>query len=135
MAFTKLLTTDVGKVRLLLPDRVEAEAIFQDEEIEAFLAIEGSVLKRAVALAIETIATDEALVQKVLKLDDKQTDGAKLAEALLKRAKTLRDQAKQEADDALEEADDGSGHFDIAEQVVDVFSQREHLWNEALRRG
>lgn len=135
MAFTADLTTDVGKVRLLIPDRLSAYPIFQDDEIEAFLMVEGSVLKCAVALAIETIATDEALLLKVMKLGDNTTDGAKLAEALLKRAKLLRDQAAKAAADALAEEDDGSGYFDIAEQVFNEFGRREHLWNEMLRGG
>lgn len=129
------LTTDVGKVRLLIPDRLSATPIFQDEEISTFLAVEGSVLKCGVALAIETIATDEALLLKVMKLGDNTTDGAKLAEALLKRAKLLRDQAAKAAADALAEEDDGSGYFDIAEQVFNDFGRREHLWNEVLRSG
>lgn len=130
MAFTYNLTTDSGKVRLLIPDRVEAAAIFDDDEIAAFLLIEGGV-KGAVALAIEAIASDEALVQKVTETAGLKTDGAKTATALLARAKLLREQVTAEQ----VTADDGEGLFDIAEMVVDPFSARERLWHEALRSG
>ncbi|GAA4439393.1 hypothetical protein [Phytohabitans houttuyneae] len=92
-------TTDIGKIRLLATDLAEDDAVFEDGQISAFLAIEGNV-KRAAALAIETIATSEALVSKVLTTSDGlTTDGAKLADSLMKRAKALRDQADVEAGD------------------------------------
>ncbi len=133
MAFTYDLQTDTGKIRLMIPDRVAGEVIFQDDEIAALLLLESNVLKRATALALETIAADEALVQKVQRTQQLETDGAKTADALLKRAKMLREQAAQEAVAAIE--DDGTGYFDIAELVVDDFSTRERLRNEALRYG
>lgn len=131
MTYTNIRGQPIGQVRLLIPDRIEAQAIFQDEEITDFLAIEGSVIKRTVALAIETIASDQVLLLKVLKLGDITTDGAKVSDALLARARRLRDQADTE-DAAL---DDGEGLFDIAEEVVNDFSQRERRWNEVLRGG
>lgn len=123
MAFTYDLTTDLGKVRLLIPDRVTPGHVFEDNELSAFLAIEGSV-KGAAALALETIASDQALVLKVMRLLDLQTDGARVAEALLKRAAELRAQAE-----------DGEGLFDWAEMVLTDFSARERLYNEAVREG
>jgi hypothetical protein len=131
VTYTNERGTDTGLIRLLIPDRVQGEAIFQDEEIADFLALEASVVKRAAALALESIASDQALVLKVLKLDKNQTDGAKLSDALLKRAALLRKQAAEEAAGEI----DGDGLFDIAEQVVDVFGEREYLYNEALRNG
>jgi hypothetical protein len=95
MAFTYSLSTDIGKVRLLIPDRVSADAVFNDEEIETFLGVEGDNVKLAAALALETIAADEALVQKVQRTLTEETDGAKLAKALLDRASGLRNQSQQ----------------------------------------
>lgn len=93
-------TTDIGRVRLLATDLSEDEPLFVDAQIAAFLAVEGDNVKRAAALAIETIATSEALVSKVLTTSDGlTTDGAKLHDSLLKRAKALRDQADVEAGD------------------------------------
>jgi hypothetical protein len=128
LTWTYDLTTDVGRVRRTIPDRLQAEAIFTDEEIVSFVADEGD-WRRATALALETIAVDEALVQKVQKTADFQTDGAATARALLSRATALRAQAGD-----LELASDG-GAFDIAEMVTGPFGYRERLYNEALRDG
>ncbi len=125
MAFTYDLSTDAGKVRLLVPDNKAASYIFEDDEIDLFLALEGGI-KKATAMALETIASNEALVLKVIKLLDVQTDGAKVSDALLKRAALLRSQAE---DDALA---DGDG-FEIAEMVVDDFTYRDRVWKQGLR--
>ena len=101
-------TTDAGLVRLLLND-VSAPWIFSDGEITAFLTLEGDNVKRAAAQAIDTNADNEALASKVLRSQDLQTDGAKLADSLRKRAASLRAQA-----DADEESGD-SFYFDVVE--------------------
>lgn len=125
MAFSYTLTTNVGKIRAMIPDNNAATYNFEDDEIEVFYAIEGSSLKRAVALALETIASNEAMVLKVIKLLDVSTDGAKVADALLKRAALLRKQADDE-----EVAADGA--FDIAEMVIDPFQYRQKVHNNWL---
>lgn len=127
MPATYELSTDVGRVRLLIPDTQVDDAVFDDGEIETFLELEVGV-KRAAALALETIATNEALVLKVLKRLDVQTDGAKLLEALLKRAAVLRAQA----DKADEDADDWDG-FEVIEMVTNAFTARENRWNDYQR--
>ena len=109
------------RVRLLIPDRVTPDHIFEDEEITAFLAMESDVWS-ATAAALETIASDQAMVLKVMKLLDISTDGAKVSDALLSRAQMLRERSVSEAPS-----------FDWAEMVVDSFSARERLWAEALR--
>jgi hypothetical protein len=129
MAFTFDLSTSVGKVRLLIPDRVSADALFQDDEIEAFLDLEGAVVRRAVALALEIIASDNAMTLKVIRLLDLTTDGAKTSDALLKRAALLRSQADRD-----DEAEEGAA-FDIAEMVPNAFAWRERVYHEALRDG
>lgn len=119
MAFTYDLSNSIGKVRLLIPDSQETTAVFSDEEITAFLALESSSVRRATALALETIASNEALTLKVVRLLDVQTDGAKLADSLLKRAATLRQQALE--DDGLA----GFTQWEIAEWAVDDFTLRD----------
>jgi len=126
MAFTYDVTTAAGQVRLLIPDRNAGDYVFEDTEIDAFLSIEGSNVKRAAAMGIETIASNTAMVLKVIRLLDLTTDGAKTSDALLARAKLLRAQADDE---------DVAGGFDIAEMVVDDFTYRERLRKEALRSG
>lgn len=129
MTYTYDLGTYSGQVRLLIPDRVEADAFFTDEEIDAFLSMEGDNVKRATALALETMASNEAYVQKVIRLMELQTNGAQTAKALMDRAAALRKQADDE-----EPYDDGEA-FDIAEWVNDDFSGRERLLKQALRQG
>ena len=126
MGYTYILSTDVGKVRLLIPDNRIDAVMFEDEEIEAFLALETDV-RRSAALALETIASDQALTLKVVRLLDLQTDGAKVAESLMKRAATLRRQAED-----AEAAEDG-GAFEVIEMVPNMFSYRQRIANEALR--
>ena len=129
MAFTFNVATDAGKVRLLIPDRESTDPFFQDDEIDALLELEESVVRRAAALALETMASDAALCLKAVRLLDIQTDGKSVAEALLARAKVLRAQAD------TDEMDDDGGLFDIAEMVPNTFAWRERVWNEELRDG
>ena len=99
-------TRPINQVRLLIPDterledprdlQREPEYIFTDEQISGYLAVAGNSVKRAAAYALNAIAASEALTLKVLKTDDKQTDGAKLADALGKRANTLLEDARRE---------------------------------------
>jgi len=104
--------TDVGRVRLLIPDVKETDLLFTDVQIAAFLAMargSGTVLvKRAAAAALEVVASSEAMVFKVIRTQDLTTDGAKLSDALLARAARLR----QEADDDEDNDADDAG-FDV----------------------
>ena len=104
-------TSPVGRVRVLIPDlrkledlrdlRNEPRYLFTDDEILAFLAVNNGNVKRAAADACDAIGMDKALQLLVLKTDDKQTDGAKLLDAIVKRAKTLREQAKEDDENNL----------------------------------
>ena len=101
----------IGQVRVLIPDlrkledlrdlRNEPRYLFTDDEILAFLAVNDGNVKRAAADACDAIGMDKALQLLVLKTDDKQTDGAKLLDAIVKRAKTLREQAKEDDENNL----------------------------------
>lgn len=98
-------------VRFLVndPQLDDGTPVFSDEEISGYLAIERGNVKRAAAQAIDTLADNEALASKVIRdADGKSTDGAKVADALRKRATALRAQA--DADDA---ADGVDTHFEI----------------------
>lgn len=109
-------TSTTGKVRLLLNDVDESALVFSDEEILAFLALEGDNVKRAAAQAIDTNADNEALASKVLRSQDVSTDGAKVADALRKRASALREQADLEDDGYFEVVDfGGAGGAELAE--------------------
>jgi hypothetical protein len=125
MAFTYDLASDGGKVRLLVPDNNDADYIFEDEEISTFLLLEGGV-KRAAALALETIARNEVMVLKVISLLDITTDGASVARELRFQAEELRKQAAQDDDDLY--ADEGAV---IIGMVVDQFTARQALLRSA----
>jgi hypothetical protein len=98
-------STDLGKVRLLIPDTDEDNLLLTDDKITAFLGMETGV-KRAAALALETIASNEALVGKVIKTQDLSTDGTRVSAELRARAAQLRRQAD---DDDTDTGADGAG--------------------------
>lgn len=131
MSFTydSTLSTDLSKVRLLATDVDAANPIFTDAEITAFMSIEASNIKRSAALALETIARNQVLVLKVVRLLEIQTDGASVARELRMQADKLREQADRD------EAASNGGAFDWAEMVTDDFSLRQRFVNEALRDG
>lgn len=127
MTYTYQPTTDIGKVRMLIPDRVEASAVFSDEEIQAYLDMNDSNVRRAAAEALETIASDEAMTLKVISTLDLSTNGASTSDALLRRVALLREQANEA--DAGEEG----GMFDYAEMTPNAFTRRERVLNQAMR--
>lgn len=129
MAFTYDLANSIGRVRLLIPDRVDSGHILEDDEIEAFLTMEGYVVKKAAALALESIASNEALTQKAIRVLELKMDGPAVARSLLERAARLRSQAESE------EEQSENGGFDVAEMVVDQFSWRQRVYGEVLRNG
>src|SRR5690606_13170189 len=80
--------------------------------ISAFISLhdeDSPGLHRAAADAVEALATSEAMISKVIKTEDLQTDGAKVANALLVRARQLREEADRE------EAKDDQSAFDIVD--------------------
>lgn len=130
MAFTYNLNTPNGVIRLLINDKYEADPIFQDEELTVFYSSEGASVKKGAALALETIARDEALVQKVVKTLQLSTDGAKLSAELRAHAKLLRDQAAAEIEAVNEDSP-----IEIAEWLNGPFAYPEYIRKAALRRA
>lgn len=95
MAYTYDLTTDEGRVRLLIPDNDPDNHLLEDDEITALLALEASDVRRAAAAALELIASSEALVGKKIRSQDLSTDGPAVARELRERATVLRAQAEE----------------------------------------
>src|SRR5688500_16350909 len=94
MAFTYDLGTDVGKVRLIISDIDEGNAanqIFQDEEIQVFLGMEGGQPTLAAAMAFETMGGNETQIQKRIRIMDLSLDGPAVSVELRALAKSLRD--------------------------------------------
>src|SRR4051812_30780156 len=94
--------TNEDLVRFLINDNHTDETlnVFSGVEIAGFLQLEGGNVKRAAAQAIDVIADNEALTSKVIRTQGGiSTDGAKVADALRKRATALREQADYDDDD------------------------------------
>ena len=106
-------------VRLLIAD-TDTTPVFTDGQVDQFLALEAGSVFAGAALALETIAVNEALVLKVIQTLDLKTDGAKLAAELRARAKDLR----ARADDDQADIDDD---FAVAEFADPVFGYRDVL--------
>lgn len=142
-------STAVGKVRALIPDidQVDwerdgnASYIFSDSHLEGLLSLYPPIenpddvdykstvhIRRAAADAVDAIATSEALISKVVKTEDLQTDGAKVANALVQRAIQLRRQADKEESDL---------DLDTAFTIVDFQPARQPLnrWPSRIRNA
>lgn len=98
-AITTDPTTSIGFVRLLITDLDEAVPLFTDAQITAFLTAEGGVVKRAAAIALETIARSEVLVSKRISTQDLSVDGPAVAAELRASATELRGQAAVEVEE------------------------------------
>lgn len=88
--------TPVGRVRLLIADTdVEREGgpLYSDEDIAAFIDMESGSVTLAAALALDTAATDEALLERRIAILGLQTDGPAVAASLRAHAAALRERA------------------------------------------
>jgi len=92
-------STARGQVRLLIADVNESDFLLSNDQIDGCLSIENNRVKRAAALALESIATSEVLVSKKIRTLDLQTDGPAVAAELRAQAKQLRDQDDQDGDE------------------------------------
>lgn len=128
MTFTYDPTTNVGRVRRTLPDKTEDEAFWTDEEIQSFLDDESADWRRATALALETMASDDVLVLKVMRVQNIETNTDRAAKLLMDRAKRLRELAA-DADAAAGDA------FDFAEMVITDNQYSERVYNQAIRES
>lgn len=106
---------DRDTVRLLISDvggQDGSTFLFTDTEIDTFLTLRPDV-RLAAALALRTIAGNEAQTQKAIQFFDLRTNGPATAQALMALA------------DSLEREVDDDGGFEIAELGVDDFSRRQ----------
>lgn len=110
--FTYDVSTSIGQVRMLCNDKYAEDFIFTDDEIRVFLTLNNDSTRLAAAMALDTIANDEAYVLKVITMLDLKTDGRATAEALRAGADRLRQQ----------EAEFGEGAFALAVVPTPVFN-------------
>lgn len=98
--------TDVGRVRMLISDTEQYDYDqdntlryrLPDGQITAYLEMADGKLFAAAASALFGIANNEALVSKVIKTEDLQTDGAKLSDALRLMARDMLNRQNAEDD-------------------------------------
>lgn len=91
---------DEADVRLLINDVATGDAqVFSDLEIAAFLRLNRDSVKRAAAAALDVIASNEALVAKVITDHQLSTHGDSVAKALRDHATELRAEADAEDSD------------------------------------
>jgi hypothetical protein len=90
-------------IRLLIPDLGEgAEQIFSDEQIASFAVLGEDDPFISTALALDVIATNEALTYKYVKTDDLTVDGVKPAALIMERARQMRQMALDAVNDEFE---------------------------------
>lgn len=96
---------DLRAVRLLIPDTdavygpLENQYIFDDEDLEIYLDQGFGNAKWAAGLASQAIGGSEALLLKVIRNYETQTNGAQLQDSWLKKAAVLIKEGRQEVDD------------------------------------
>lgn len=119
--------TDAEKVRLLISDvggESGSDYIFENSQIDGFLEMEGHVY-RAAAMALRTLAANEALLFKRITILELKTDGPAVAKELRELAKSFDDRA-----DAFD-SDDESADPQIANMGDSMFVRRDLRMGEA----
>lgn len=105
----------IRAVRLLIPDTeaiygaAEDEYIFPDEDIEIYLDQGFGNAKWAAGLASLAIGGSEALILKVVRNYETQTNGAQLQDSWTKRGQVLLKEGRQEV-----EEETNVGIFEVA---------------------
>jgi hypothetical protein len=108
LTYTYVLTTDIGRIRLLCQDTDTTGAdplrrVFTDEELQAYLTMESDIVKLAAAQACDEKASYLVLILKDETSGDYTIRASGMAAMLQNRAKELRKQVEED------------GSFDIAE--------------------
>lgn len=129
MGNTYDLETAIGQVRLLISDTDLNAVVFADAEIDGFLVLEDENVRLAAAQALDTIASNEALVSKKIRTQNLQTDGPAVAKELRERAASLRAQNDQ----AVAAGEESEDEFAVAEFADPAFGTRDRLNRQALR--
>ncbi len=100
MAATYAIATDAGKVRLLISDIGGDDGksfLFEDDEIDAFLAMREDI-RLAAATALRSIAANEAQVSKRIKFLELSTDGPAVAKSLVEVAEKLESEVDEDSE-------------------------------------
>lgn len=96
-----MITNDISRVRLLITDvggNSGTDFVFNDSEIETFIDQRGGGIMRGAALALRTMAANEALVSKHITFLEMKTDGATVSKELRDLAKSFEEMADEDGD-------------------------------------
>jgi hypothetical protein len=98
---------DIDTVRLLCADVNDdpTKVLLTDPQLQSFLDLEGGSIRLAAAQGLDTIASSEVLVSKVITANGLTTNGAAVSKELRARAESLREQENLYGDDG--------GYFEI----------------------
>jgi len=121
MSFTFNTSTNIGKVRSLIRDTVEATAILSDEDINVSLSITDNDILLAAAMSLRSIAINKALLEKSIKAGNYWEDNKGISKALLSLAEKYESMAENIPADAQ------------AEVFATDFNYNEILYNKSLR--
>lgn len=120
MGFTLDYKTELGQVRGLLGDILEASYRWEDDQLEMFLTLEGDDIYYAASDALMSLAQSYVLRGKI-KIMDLELDGATAAKDMRALAKDLRDQSDSQPD------------FDIAKMLTNKSSRNQDRFNEIVQ--
>ena len=116
------ISNDQGKVRLLISDTDSTAPIFEDDEIQAFLDMNGGTdIFSAAADAVLAILAEKARLAKVVAMGDYNESTVSVGLQLRQLASDLRERAQSVPADGY------------AETVWDPFSWRSKVVNDRLR--
>lgn len=121
MSYTYVLSTNVGKIRNLIGDNVEASALLTDEEITSLLSLRDSDIFLTAALALRRIAASKVLVARRRKAGNFDEDTKDLIKNYLEVAKQYEQMANEIPADAQ------------VEIIYDNFSYNNIINNRAYR--
>lgn len=117
-------STLAGQVRLYITDTDDTpeNRLFTDAQLTVFLNRNGDNVYRAAAQALRVIAASEVLTSKVIRTQDRATDGAKVSAEL----RALADQydAQANADDSAA----ANGFFEIVSPTTATSEGVELRW-------
>lgn len=102
------LSTDIGKVRLLIGDHPKTgeestyEFMYSDKEIQAFLDLSNGSVYLAAATTLDMIAVDWSKTSRSVSILDISVSDGDFAGALRDRANALREQDAQTGESVIE---------------------------------
>lgn len=121
MSFTFNTSDNIGKVRAVIGDTVQADAILSDEEINVFLSLQSNDILMTSAMALRRIASTKALLAKYIQAGNYTENTTEMPKILLQVAKELGEASKAIPADAQ------------AEIILNDFNYNTIIRNRVLR--